>query len=220
MNQPSRILVSLIACFAAHIASAEEPKIVPGQQIGGAVLAATRQQTHEALGEPAETARLDSGIVREDWLSKEIAPKSYVEEGLYFKHDFVTVYFRDDHAFQVEVSSVTFKTPEALCTTSGAEKFRERYSDYTRIYPPHFSNPDPGGCPAPKHYVTYEDAVSMGVAWRFGAWGGLAPEPDPSRLEVVIVHRRGEPVLVDPDGGVRLVWKIPPHELMENYPTK
>ena len=220
MNRPSRILVSLIAYLATHVASAGDPKIVPGQQIGDAVISATRQQMHKALGKPTESIRLDSGVVREDWLGKDIAPKSYVEVGLYFKHDFMTIYFRDDHVIQIEVSSATFKTPEALCSTSGAEKFRERYPDYTRIYPPHFSNPDPGGCPAPKHYVAYDDAVSAGVAWRFGAWGGLAPEPDPSRLEVVIVHLRGEPVFVDPNGGIRLVWKIPPHELMENYPTK
>ena len=220
MNQPSLIFISCLAYFVAHVASASDPRIVPGQQIGNALLAATRERIHEVLGEPHETVRLDTGIVREDWLSKDIAPKSYVEAGLYFKHDFLTVYFRDDHVIQIEVSSATFKTPEGLCTASGAGKFRERYSDFTRIHPPHFRNPDPGGCPAPKHFVAYEDAVSAGVAWRFGAWGGLAPEPDPRRLEIVIVHRRGEPVFVDPDGGTRLVWKLPPHQLMENYPTK
>jgi hypothetical protein len=220
VKQSYRLLLSFIAYLAAQVAWASDLKIVPGQQIGDAVLAATRQQMHEALGNPNESVHLDSGVVREDWLGKDIAPKSYVESGLYFKHDFLTIYFRDDHAIQIEVSSATFKTPEALCTTSGAEKFRARYFNYTRIYPPHFSNPDPGGCPAPKHYVVYEDAVATGVAWRFGAWGGLAPEPDPSRLEIVIVHRRGEPVFVDPDGGIRLVWKIPPRELLANYPNK
>ena len=149
--------------------------IVPGQQIGDAVLAATRQQMHEALGKPTATVRLESSIVREDWLSKDIAPKSYVRAGLYFKHDFVTIYFRDDHAIQIEVSSAIFKTPEALCTTSGAGKFRERYPDYARIHPRPFINPDPAGCPAPKHYVEYEDAVSAGVAWRFGAWAVSLP---------------------------------------------
>jgi len=213
-------LLFLLSFCATQIASAGESRLVPGHQIGAAVLGMTRQQMRDTLGNPDETLRFDSGIVREDWLAKTLAPKSYVENGLYFKHDFVTAYFRNDHAIQIEVSSPTFKTADELSTASGARKFQERYLGYTRIYPPHFRNPDPGGCPAPKHFVTYEDAVASGIAWRYGAWGGLAPDPDPSILELVIIHRPGEPVFVDPDGGVRLVWKIPPHELMENYPTK
>jgi hypothetical protein len=221
MVHQSPLFLALLVSFAAHVALAADSRIVAGQRIGFAALGMTRQQMHAALGQPDETVRLRSGIVREDWLSKTLAPKSYVEDGLYFKHDFLTAYFRDDRAIQIEVSSATFKTRGGLCTASSAQKFRKRYSSYTRIHPPHFRTLHPGGSPAPKHFVSYEDAVSAGIAWRYGAWGGLAPDPDPSsRLEIVIVHQRGEPVFVDPDGGVRLVWKTPPHQLMENYPTQ
>jgi len=155
-----------------------------------------------------------------DWLTKALAPKSYVEDGSYFKHDFVTVYFRHDRAVQIEASSAKFKTVQGLSTSSGAKGFQRRFSQYNSIQPPHFHDPDSGGCPASKHFVTYEDAKAAGIAWRYGGWGNLSPDPDPDRLEMVIVHRRGQPVIVDPDGGVRLVWKIPPHELMDHYPTK
>ena len=45
-----------------------------------------------------------------------------------------------------------------------------------------------------------------GVAWRYGAWGNLAPEPDPCReLEAVIIHLPNSVVVPDPDGGLRFV---------------
>jgi len=221
MFQRRRFLLPLLMCFAAHGAAGAEARIVPGQQIGGATLGMTRRQMHEALGKSAGAVRLDGGIVREDWLSATLAPKSYVEKSLYFKHDFVTVYFRDNHAIQIEASSAAFKTREGLSPASSALKFQERYRGYARIDPHFFTNPDPGGCPATKHFVRYEDAVTQGLAWRYGVWGNLSPDLDPERrLEMVIVHRSGEPVFVDPDGGVRLVWKKPPSDLMENYPAK
>jgi hypothetical protein len=215
-----RFFLVLFVFFATHFAQAADFLIVPGQRIGAAVLGMTRPQMAEALGKPEATVLLEGGVLREDWLSKAIAPKLYVEKGLFFKHDFVTVYFRDGRALQVEVSSAAFKSKEGLGTATAVSKFWERYPGYTRISTLAFRNPDPSGCPAPKHSVPYEDAMSKGIAWRYGAWGGLAPDPDPGRLEIVIMHRRGEPVFVDPDGGGRLVWKIPPHQLMENYPRK
>lgn len=218
MTRRGVFLVWLLVLFAAHRALGSDFRVLPGRQIGVAVLGMTRQQMHKALGRPDETVRLDGGVVREDWLSKAAAPKSYVEDGLYFKHDFLTAYFRDGRAIQIEVSSPLFKTADGLCTASGAKKFQERYPGYTRIYPHNFRNPDPGGYPAVKHFLAYEDAVAKGIAWRYGAWGDLAPDPDPSRLETVIVHRRGEPVFIDPDGGVRLVWKVSPHISLDNHP--
>jgi hypothetical protein len=92
--------LALLVYFAAHLALAEDPSIVPGQRIGFAVLGMTRQQMHEALGQPDDTVLLENGIVREDRLSKTVAPKSYVEDGLYFKRDFLTAFFRDDRAIQ------------------------------------------------------------------------------------------------------------------------
>jgi hypothetical protein len=68
--------------------------------------------------------------------------------------------------------------------------------------------------------VVYEDATARGIAWRYGAWGGLAPEPGIGQLEMVIVHRRRKSVIIDPDGGMRLVWTLPPSELMEHYPAR
>jgi hypothetical protein len=218
ISQLKSIFAALVLWFAGHLALADDSRIVPGKQIGKAVLGAQRQQMHEAYGKPDETVRLDSGIVREDWLTKNFAPKAYLEDGRYFKHDFLTAYFREDLVIQIEVSSATFKTPEGRSTASGAQKFQQQYPGYKRIHPPHFQNLHPGGFPATKHYVTYEDAMADGIAWRFGAWGNLAPEPDASRLEIVIVHRPGEPVFVDPDGGGRLVWKRRPYQLLENHP--
>jgi len=214
----SRLLPAVLACLVAQSNSADDFKILPGERLGGAVLGERQRQLRAAMGQPDTTTRLAGGLIREDWLGKRLAPKAYVEMGLFFRHDFVTVYFRHGRAIQVEASSPDFKTPDGLTRASNGLKFRLRYRDFKTIQPPPFHNPDPGGCPAPKHFVAYDDAMSQGIAWRYGAWGGLAPDPDVEQLEMVIVHRRGEPVIVDPDGGIRLVWKTPPHLLLENYP--
>ncbi|MDR3402520.1 MAG: hypothetical protein P4L99_08480 [Chthoniobacter sp.] len=207
-------------CLVAPLATAGDFHIVPGKRLGDVVLGHTEKQIHQALGAPHTTVRLPDGLIREDWLSPHLAPKSYVEDGLYYQHDFVTVYFRQGRAIQAEASSPAFKTATGLTRASDGLQFRTQYPDFHTLVPPRVSNPDPGGCPAPKHYLAYDDVPSQGVAWRYGAWGDLAPEPNFRLLEMVIVHRRGHPVVVDPDGSIRLVWTIPPHVLMEHYPKK
>ncbi|MDQ3624813.1 MAG: hypothetical protein M3463_20410, partial [Verrucomicrobiota bacterium] len=74
-----------------------------------------------------------------------------------------------------------------------------------------YRHPSAGGIPAVKHYVAYEDAADDGIAWRYGAFGNLAPDPDPAdSLETIIVHAPGSPFLPDPDGSSRFVWKDRP----------
>jgi len=214
-------LLLLITTFATATVSADDTRsIIPGERLGAATIGATRQKIHKTLGHPNTSTRLADGTLREDWLSKHLAPQAYVRHGLYYKHDFVTVYFRKNHAAQVEASSPAFHTADGLTRASDGHRFRQCYPHFTTIIPPHFSNPAPSGCPAPKHFVNYEDATARGIAWRYGAWGGLAPDPSIGQLELVIVHQRGKPVIIDPDGGMRLVWPIPPSSLMEHYPPK
>jgi hypothetical protein len=192
--------------------STQKFDVIPGERIGSAVLGVTCQEMHRTLGQPDISDRLGGGVTREDWLDPAIAPNFNPPEGFYYKYYFLTVYFRDARAIQIEASSPRCKTKEGLSTASGAQKFADRYRSFTRVTPPVFFNPDPAGYPAAKHFVTYDDAVGDGIAWRYGAWGNLWPDPDPNRVEVVIIHFPGEPVFVDPDGGDRLVWKIPPRE--------
>lgn len=214
-------LLLLITAFAPARASAGDARsIVPGERLGAATIGASRREIHKTLGRPNTSMRLANGTLREDWLGKHLAPQAYVRDGLYYKHDFVTVYFRKDHAVQIEASSPRFHTADGLTRAGDGRRFRQRYPHFTTTIPPHFSNPDPGGCPAPKHFVVYEDVTGRGIAWRYGAWGGLAPDPGIGQLEMVIVHQRGKPVIVDPDGSMRLVWTLPPSALMEHYPVK
>jgi hypothetical protein len=43
---------------------------------------------------------------------------------------------------------------------------------------------------------------------RYGGFGNLSPDPDPKdALEIVIIHAPGTPLLEDPDGGSRFIWK-------------
>jgi len=58
--------------------------------------------------------------------------------------------------------------------------------------------------------------VDEGIAWRYGAMGNLAPDPDPAYAgdtETLIVHAPGKPLLPDPDGGSRFIWKDDPTRL-------
>ncbi|MEI9894588.1 MAG: hypothetical protein WDN28_12060 [Chthoniobacter sp.] len=198
MNGHLSFWLAISLCLAAQRANAGDFQIVPGQRLGNVVLGHTEKQIHQALGAPDTTVRLPHGLVREDWLSQHLAPKSYVEDGLYYKHDFVTVYFRQGRAIQAEASSPAFQTARSLTRASGGLQFRTQYPDFQTLIPPHVSNPDPGGCPARKHYFAYDDVPSQGIAWRYGAWGDLAPEPNFRLLEMVIVHPLGRPVVVDP----------------------
>lgn len=213
-------LLTICAPLTPEASALDTRLILPGQRLGLVTIGATRQEIHETLGRPATSTRLADGTLREDWLSRRLAPQAYVRDGLYYKHDFITVYFRKDRAVQAEASFPTFHTTAGLTRASDGHRFRQHYPHFATIIPPHFSSPDPSGCPAPKHYVVYEDATTRGIAWRYGAWGGLAPDPGIEQLEMIIVHQRGNPVLIDPDGGMRLVWTVPPHELMEHYPRK
>jgi hypothetical protein len=201
-------LIFIVSALLAVGCSTQNFDVIPGQRIGTAVLGVTRLEMHRTLGEPDISDRLDGGVTREDWLDQSIAPNFNMSEGFYYKYYFLTVYFRDARAIQIEASSPRFKTKDGLDIASGSQKFADRYHSFTSVTPPCFFNPE--GLPACKHFVTYDDAVDDGIAWRYGAWGCMWPEPDPNSVEVVIIHFRGEPVFVDPDGGNRLVWKIRP----------
>lgn len=60
--------------------------------------------------------------------------------------------------------------------------------------------------------MIYEDAAKSGIAWRYGEMGNLAADPDPADpLELIIVHAPGQPLIIDPDGGSRFIWKDNPY---------
>jgi hypothetical protein len=195
MLMRNSIFAAVLLFFSAPTIWAGDFRVEAGRRIGAATLGMTTHQVRRALGVPHRTVRLDDGVVREDWLSKSRERK------------FVTIYFREAHAIQIEVNSEAFKTRDNLSTASGAVKFQQRYADYKKTNSAVLEFVNPGGSPAPKHIVMYEDDVKLGIAWRYGAWGSLAPDPDPGRLEIVIVHTPGKPVIVDPDGGIRFAGK-------------
>ncbi len=202
------LLLTASAAFAGDFV------IVPGQRIGTVTLGMDRASVHTLLHTPSTTHQTH-GLVLDTWLSHAPLPASAAESGNYLKHDYLTVFFRRGHAVQIEVSAAKFKTAQGLSTGGLGEDFGGRYPDY-RI--PHFSadpsihflgkeyavTGDPAcSSPADKHFVTYGDAVREGIAWKAGAWGDLAPEPDPeSTLEAVIVHLPGQTVLLNPNDGL------------------
>lgn len=158
-----------------------------------------------------------TGIRREDWITPLALPHN-LEENSSFMSDFLTVYVRGGRVVQIELRSSQFKTRDGASTASSAKTLRKLHPDFlplTLLY----QHPSSMGIPATKHFVVYEDAQMVGIAWRYGVFGNLAPDPDTSGvLETIIVHSAGTPLIPDADGGSRFVWKDWPLGKNSNLP--
>ncbi len=65
-----------------------------------------------------------------------------------------------------------------------------------------------------KLFVNYDDDVGAGIAWYYNWMGDMSPDPDPNaRVNAIVVHRPGQPVIIDPDGGDRYIYKESPNRL-------
>ena len=203
----TRLFVTLLVLLSSLSARAGDFKIVPGKRIGSVVLGMNRNSVHKVLGSPQQTRSLKNGITQESWRNP-LSAKQQAQTRLkatYWKWHYVVVYFQKNHAVQIDVNSSSFATPTHLTTANSAQDFRQHFRPFQ--FSKHlYINRDAGGIPASKHYLDYEDAVQSGIAWRYGAWGNLAPEPAPDEaVEAVIVHMPGHAVIPDPDGGLRFV---------------
>jgi len=156
-------------------------------------------------------------IIRDDWIVPvPISKHPEGGEGVFFA-DFFSVYSRGRLVVQVEVRGVRYKTKDGLARASTGAQWRKHFPDFETTFH-HFRHPSEGGWPAAKHNVLYLDATKAGIAWRFGAMGDLAPDPSPEGwVEAVAVHAPGTPVIVDPDGGSRFIWKDAPRRLSTEH---
>ncbi len=206
------IVLPLLAAFLLFLTAAAQAgdlRVVPGQRIGTVVLGMDRASVHTLLHAPSATRRLRNGLVLDTWLSPVPIPKS-ADRAYGLKRDYVTVFFQDSHAVQIEVTSPQFATADGLSTHRSADDFAKRYSYFQEPHkgpqgtPYCWWNSDPSvSSPAAKHFVIYEDAVKQGIACKYSAWGDLAPDPDPKgSLETMIVHSPGKIVLLNPNDGL------------------
>ena len=200
-------------------------RVVPGRRIGTVSLGMSRASVHARLHRPDTTRRLRNGLIMDTWLSHALLPKSAAEHGNYLKRDYLTVFYQRDRAMQIEVSAPQFKTKNGLSTSSRVHDFAAQYTDART---PRFAadatlnwgdyhfneaavDPD-GSSPAAKHFVFYGDAVRHGLAWKYGAWGDLAPEPNTGQQEAVIVHIPNRRVLLNPNDGLPYAGTGPARE--------
>ncbi len=195
----------LAVLLFAPAAFAGDFLIVPGQRIGTVTLGMDRASVHTLLHAPSTTHQAH-GMVLDTWLSH--GPAASPDARYSLKHDYLTVFFRNNHAVQMEISAMKFKTANGLSTRSSARAFDKQYPHFQEPHkqpdgnPYVWDNSDPSASsPAAKHFIAYGDAVREGIAWKYGAWGGLAPDPDPSEMESVIVHLPGQTVLLNPNDG-------------------
>ena len=118
--------------FLAVPALAGDFLIIPGQRIGSVALGMRRQTVHQMLHAPQMTRRLDDGTVEDRWTTPLSKPQQrrYTNDGLYWKVNFVNVYFRQGRVAQIEVNSPQFHTRNGLSTNSPAAAFGKRYRPF------------------------------------------------------------------------------------------
>ncbi len=217
MNQTSSpifllMLIGILAWFAIP-ATAGDFLIIPGQRVGSVALGQSRTSVHGLLHAPQLVRNLPGRIIEESWVSRlsPVQQHPYENDERYWKFFFVNIYFRQGQVVQIEINSPQFRTRSGLSTNSPAALFEKRYqpyhsSDLKSGFPLMYGTRDrEGGFPGYKHYVRIEDASQVGLAWRYGSWGDLAPEPDPDVQEVIIVYRPGQRAILEPDAGNRFV---------------
>lgn len=221
----------LLAAFLLLLTAAAQAgdfRVVAGQRIGTVVLGMDRPSVHTLLHSPSATRRLPNGVILDTWLSPQLlTPGFNQEQGL--KHNYLSVFFRHGHAVQIAVTSPQFTTASGLSTRHSAHDFAKHYPDYTQPHRQRYA-PGPNGLgplnygpispdsssPAGKHFVLYGDAIKKGLAWKYGAWGNLAPDPDPNRpLEAVIVHLPGQVVLLNPNDGLPYAGTAPARKVVD-----
>lgn len=205
----------LFGLLPASAAVAGDFRIVPGQRIGGVVLGMGRASVHARLRAPSASRRLPDGLVVDTWLGHQLLTTD-PNSSRRLKRDYLTVFFRRGRAVQIEASAARFTTANGLSAGRSPNAFAEQYPHYRQPHRRRYA-PGPDGLgpyeygpvsedassPAGKHFLLYGDAVPQGIAWKYGAWGNLAPEPDPDGpLEAVIVHKPGQIVLLNPNDGL------------------
>jgi hypothetical protein len=201
---PATIVCCLVILFAtvpgsSHATEAGPWSIVPGRSIGQVRLGMTRQALHGLLGSPQSRVRENGGIVVERWGTKKPSAKSAQID---FIADFITVYLQGNRVVQVDASSPAFILSNGLSTRNSAQEFKARYGSGAfheiNVQYPHDI---PAGIPGSKHFVCIGDDIKQGFAWRYGWWGSLSPDGNPSvPLETLSVHLPDHPVHLDPDG--------------------
>jgi hypothetical protein len=223
MKQLAQVLTMALLSFSPAQVRAGDWVIVPGKRIGQVSIGMEHAEVLRLLGAPHREDDLEylstdeqkkqfAGTLRDDWITP-IPISTYPE----LMATFVTVYVRNRSVVQVEVSARRFKTKGGLSSGSTGLEWRQQYPQFTGTLL-HFAHSSAGGWPHAKRVISFEDAVGAGVAWRYASMANLAPETDPKEtVEAVAVHAPGKPMIMDPDGGCRFIWKDAPRRLSTEH---
>lgn len=221
------ILFLLIEWFACRFAGATDTdwRIIAGQRIGRISIGMERAAVLRLLGAPEREDDLEylaandgggapfKNTLRDDWITPVPISGRPAELGGVFMANFVTVYFTDRRVAQIEVRLPRFKTADGLSSASTGIEWQKRFPHYKESFHK-FPHTSAGGFPATKRFIDFDDDVEDGIAWRKAAMGDLAPDPSAEeRVETVAVHAPGKPMIIDPDGGSRFIWKEHPRRL-------
>jgi hypothetical protein len=220
-------IASLFVAFCFSSISRADNLIVPGKRIGDIKLGMEHRDVLRILGTPHHEDDLDKTealgslnretnylidppeIIRDDWITPLPMPKEDSGE-TEFMCEFITVYFRERRVVQIEIRANRFKTADGLSCVNIVSAFENFFPQHEKTSA-RYSHLSSGGWPATKHFMIFEDAIKKGIGWRYGAMGNLAPDPQTEEPpETIVVHESGKPMIFDPDGGDRFIWKDAP----------
>ena len=215
------IFVILASLSLSAFAGNNGWRIIPGKRIGQVTIGMERAEVIRLLGLPNREDDLEDlkpekngeykDILRDDWT----VPVSLrqMDGSSYRIVNFVTVYFHNLRVVQIEVSDARFQTMDGFSVKNTPIQWAKRFLKHNESHH-QFSHQSAGGIPATKVFVNYDDVISDGISWYYNWMGDLAPDPDLNRsVCAVVVHKPHEPVIIDPDGGDRFIYKEEPKRL-------
>lgn len=202
------LAIALAACtpptHATEPAAVDDPLlVVPGRSIGLVHIGMTGGDVRRLLGAPDATLPLGAktSLVWLGSVAPDAAGYDNPKPGFAPLRETTSVILDADRVVQIEVSSRSFHTRDGRSTIEAVEAVRRSLPNYTtQMWL--VGNMDPGSAtPACKHYVAYDDSET-GIAIKYGAWGCLAPDPDPEQPpDAIIVHAKSRPIEVNPQDG-------------------
>lgn len=196
------LLLSLICTGAAAVESGSTKYLVrAGIGVGSLKLGmSVNDPLLQHLHKPTRIMKAAGGVTVWRWLGSAPVPPHIISDKQLLGN-YLTIFIQKGKIVQIEVSSESFHTPKGYSTANSAQDFQKLFGHINGAVYERLIMDDPtDSLPASKHFVAYEDDKSAGIAWKYGTWGNMGPEPDPTTgVESLIVHIKGRAVICDPN---------------------
>ncbi|HEX8553036.1 MAG TPA: hypothetical protein VF681_15940 [Abditibacteriaceae bacterium] len=158
--------------------------VVPGKSVGKVWLGAPRGTVRHILGKPSTIKARGDNLTVDEWLGPEVKDSwNNISQRRF------AVVYRHERAVQIEFNSPSYRTSQGISTNSSLGEFRKFFRPRLRAY---LYTEGGGGF----RYYAYDDR-RRGLAFAFGGQDSYDARVLP---EILVVHRRGAAMIVNPGG--------------------